>query len=60
MSTNRKAKDIAIDAATTAAIIELLGAVKIGIMWVMQPDSIPKPKAYLNNNAEILKANFTK
>ena len=60
MSTNRKAKDIAIDAATTAAIIELIGAVKIGLMWAMQEDSMPKTKTYLSENFEILRTNFTK
>lgn len=52
MSRSDRIKDIAVDAAATAAIIELIGAVRIGLLWLMDPEVASKQKAYIRDKIE--------
>lgn len=57
---NSKAKDIAGTAVMTAAVFELIGAVKTLALMIMDEECFVEQKAYLSENFEILRTNFTK
>ena len=59
-SRSDRVKDIAMDAAATAAIIELIGAARIGLLWLMDPEVASKQKAYVRNKLESIAYYHTK
>ncbi len=61
MSDNRQYyKNVAAEAGTYAAIGFGLSLLERLAMYALQPDVLVEEKAYLNNNREILRKNFTK
>ena len=57
---NTKKRDIVEGAVYAAIIVELVDAAKMVMLMCMDPEVMPKQKARLKENHQILMANFTK
>lgn len=60
MGNNTNYKTIVAEAGTYAVIGFALNAIQQLIFYAMQPDVLVEEKAYLKENFEILRTNFTK